>query len=395
MLTYEEIRQALKDVPKPCAFLHEPSLNENIEAILEMSGDKKIRIASKSIRSIAVLEKIMAYSDRFQGLMCFTASEASYLYEKGFDDLLVAYPVWDENQLRTVCKLIKQGATITLMIDSVEHLKRLEEMAKKESGRFLVAIDFDLSTSFPGLHFGVYRSPIRSVADLTRLIEKIKESDYVKLDGLMGYEAQIAGVVDNAPGQSIKNLLVRLLKKRSVKDISKKRSEIMKALNREGVQLRFINGGGTGSLQTTKKDAGITEVTAGSGFYQSHLFDKYKDFILNPAVGFAVEITRKPENQIYTCAGGGYVASGSAGKDKLPEIFFPEGASLIANEGVGEVQTPVRYSGPINLKHGDPIIFRHSKAGELCERFHYLYVIKDSQVVEKITTYRGEGKCFL
>jgi len=59
------------------------------------------------------------------------------------------------------------------------------------------------------------------------------------------------------------------------------------------------------------------------------------------------------------------------------------------------VQTPILYDGPITLTYGDPIIFRHSKAGELCERFNALYLIKDKKVISEKLTYRGEGKCFL
>src|SRR5699024_3111183 len=217
----------------------------------------------------------------------------------------------------------------------------------------------------------------------------------LRLDGMMGYEAQIAGVVDKAPGKNLKNQAVRFLKKQSIKEISKKRRELMKALRQEGVSLRFINGGGTGSLRSTVRDEYITEVTAGSGFYNSHLFNKYESLYLRPALFFATEIILQQTENIYTCAGGGYVASGAADEDKWPEIHLPEGASLIKNEGAGEVQTPILYDGPIALTNGDPIIFRHSKAGELCERFNVLHLIKDDKVVSEKLTYRGEGKCFL
>lgn len=395
MYSYEEIQDALVNVPKPCAYLHVESLENNIKSILQMSGDKKIRIASKSIRSVAVLKMIMEYSERFQGVMCFTADEALYLHEQDFDDLFIAYPIWDETQLRKICQLVKNGAIITVTIDSTEHLQHLERIAKDENGSFLVAIDIDLSTQFPGLHFGVYRSPLRTVTDVMALIKQINQSSYVKLDGLIGYEAQIAGVVDKAPKQQMKNNLVHLLKRRSIKEIKQKRSAIMKALQNEGVFVRFFNGGGTGSMLTTQEEEAVTELTVGSGFYNSHLFDKYTSFQLAPAVGFAIEITRKPKENIYTCLGGGYVASGAAGKDKLPEIYLPKGAKLTVNEGAGEVQTPVIYKGPIPLQLGDPIILRHSKAGELCERFHYLHIIKGNRVIDQYTTYRGDGKCFL
>src|SRR5699024_3792258 len=93
------------------------------------------------------------------------------------------------------------------------------------------------------------------------------------LDGIMGYEAQIAGVTDSDPRQRTKNLAIRHLKKQSLKKIHHKRTQLMKRLQKEKIPVRFINGGGTGSLEETAKEASVTEVTVGSGFFSSHLFD--------------------------------------------------------------------------------------------------------------------------
>jgi len=38
---------------------------------------------------------------------------------------------------------------------------------------------------------------------------------------------------------------------------------------------------------------------------------------------------------------------------------------------------------------------RHAKAGELCERFDVLHLIRGSERVATVPTYRGEGACFL
>ena len=74
--TYRERREKNVDrgilkVPLPCAFLDEVALDRNIQSIIELSGNKKIRIASKSLRSVPVMQRILAASDRFQGIMCF------------------------------------------------------------------------------------------------------------------------------------------------------------------------------------------------------------------------------------------------------------------------------------------------------------------------------------
>src|SRR5260370_34092922 len=135
-----------------------------------------------------------------------------------------------------------------------------------------------------------------------------------------------------------------------------------------GLQFRFGKGGGTGSVPTTREEPALTEITVGSGSYAPALFDTYRNFRYLPAVGFAIEIVRRPRRSIYTCLGGGYVASGSAGPDKLPQPYLPRGARLLSLEGAGEVQTPNSYQGTEQLNVEDPVFLRPPKAGELCDR---------------------------
>ncbi|WP_265182299.1 hypothetical protein [Geomicrobium sp. JCM 19055] len=165
-------------------------------------------------------------------------------------------------------------------------------------------------------------------------------------------------------------------------------------MRKEGIKLSFINGGGTGSLMTTAQDPSVTELTVGSGLYQPTLFDHYSSFQYDPALYFALPVVRKPTSQIYTCLGGGYVASGASGKDRLPSPVYPEDAQLLSLEGAGEVQTPIQCRSS-TLSIGDPVIFRPAKAGEICERFTSIALIRNNQVVGHVPTYRGEGICFL
>jgi D-serine deaminase-like pyridoxal phosphate-dependent protein len=243
--------------------------------------------------------------------------------------------------------------------------------------------------------FGVWRSPVRTPAQAVALAERVGDAEHLALDGLMGYEAQIAGLPDHAPGQGSQGPVIRRLKRGSRRRVARRRATVIQALARAGHRLRFVNGGGTGSLETTAAERAVTEVTAGSGFYSPTLFDHYDDFRHLPAAGFAIEIVRRPAAGVYTCLGGGYVASGAPGPDKVPSPYLPEGASLVATEAAGEVQTPIRYRGPEKLALGDPILMRHAKAGELCERFNHLVVIADGRVDDEWATYRGEGHDFL
>ncbi|MGH3658455.1 MAG: amino acid deaminase/aldolase, partial [Micromonosporaceae bacterium] len=164
---------------------------------------------------------------------------------------------------------------------------------------------------------------------------------------------------------------------------------------REIAPLRFVNAGGTGSIELSAGDPAATEITAGSGLYGPALFDTYRVWKPRPAALFALSVVRRPAPRIATVHGGGWIASGAAGKDRLPTPYLPGGLSLLGTEGAGEVQTPLRGTAADNLAVGDRVWFRHAKAGELCEHVPLLHLVDGDTVVGTAPTYRGEGHAFL
>ncbi len=378
----------------PLAFVDLDLFDRNIRDIAARAGGKRIRIASKSLRCVPLLERILSFGAPYFGVMAYSAREVVFLSQQGFDDLLVAYPVWHEADDARLGEEIQRGKRICCMVDCEEHVRCLDTLGRRHRVEIPLCLDIDLATSFPGIHFGVRRSPVKTPEQAVKLCRRIAAAKNVRLDGVMGYEAQIAGVPDYSPGSAIVSGLIRFLKKRSLPEIRERRAAIVSAIRAEGVELSFINGGGTGSVEKTAEEDCITEVTVGSGFFSPVLFDWYAGFHHSPSVGYAIEITRVPVPGIFTCHGGGYVASG-VGKDKMPRPYLPEGAALLPLEGAGEVQTPIRYNGPEKLGLGDPVFMRYAKAGEMCERFNLLLGISDGTVVEEFPTYRGEGQVFL
>ncbi len=228
---------------------------------------------------------------------------------------------------------------------------------------------------------------------------EIAERPGTELAGLMAYEGQIAGVGDRIAGRPVRSAEIRLMQSRSEAEIRSRLPRIVAAvresLAEHGHELGFINGGGTGSLARTAAAGIVTELTAGSGFYAPALFDSYRSLALEPAAMFALPVVRRPVGGVATLLGGGYVASGSPGRDKLPEPYLPGGLRFDREEGAGEVQTPVSGAAAYKLRVGDRVYLRHAKAGELCERFDALYLVEGERIVDQVPTYRGEGKTFL
>ena len=95
----------------------------------------------------------------------------------------------------------------------------------------------------------------------------------------------------------------------------------------------------------TAADPSVTELAAGSGLYSPTLFDGYRAFRGRPAALFALAVTRRPAPGTVTVAGGGWIASGPAGADRLPTPVYPAGLRTVGTEGAGEVQTPLRGRG--------------------------------------------------
>ena len=394
-MDYQYYNQLFKHQLLPLAYLDLDLFDKNILEIKKRCSKGTIRIASKSLRCRFALERILNSGIPYQGIMTFSPWESVWLSENGFDNLLIGYPTVNRAALEAICIATANRKEIIPMVDCIQHLDIIQEIAKKNEVVQPVCIDVDMSSDFPGVHFGVYRSSITNLNTFKKFLDTAITYPNIRIVGIMGYEAQIAGIGTKTPTEKIKSNVIKVLKYISIKELAKRRADCVNYAITKGVQLDFVNGGGTGSMETTLSEDCVTEVTVGSGFYSPALFDDYEDFHHLPAVGFACEITRLPAKNIFTCSGGGYIASGGISVSKQPKPYLPKGIELFENEGAGEVQTPVKYSGKIPLNIGDTILFRHAKAGEICERFNALHIISEGKIKTTVETYRGENKCFL
>jgi D-serine deaminase-like pyridoxal phosphate-dependent protein len=187
----------------------------------------------------------------------------------------------------------------------------------------------------------------------------VAKSPGFRLAGLMGYEGQIAGLGDN-PSNKMRGVALRFIQRRSADELWRRRTAAVRRIT-DLSPLQFVNGGGTGSIESTAADPSVTEIAAGSGLVGPLLF---------------------------------YIASGTGTKDRLPRPFLPSGLSLTGTEGAGEVQTPVRGAAANRLNIGDRVWMRHAKAGELGERLTTYYLVDSDDAVTAAPTYRGEQQCF-
>ncbi|MFD4542297.1 amino acid deaminase/aldolase [Streptomyces bauhiniae] len=380
----------------PLALVDLAAFDANAADLVRRANGKPIRVASKSVRCRALLERVLA-REGFAGLMSFTLAESLWLARSGFDDVLLAYPSADRAGYAELAGDPKLAASVTVMVDDVAQLDLID--ASRAGGREVVRVCLELDTSlrlFGGrVRVGARRSPLHSPAQLAELARSVARRRGFRLVGIMGYEGHVAGVGDAVAGHPVRSRAVRLMQAAARKELAERRGAAVRAVRAVVPELEFVNGGGTGSVQHTAAEDAVTEIAAGSGLYVPRLFDNYTSFTGRPAALFALPVVRRPGVGAVTVLGGGYPASGAAGPDRLPVPYLPEGLRFDPQEGAGEVQTPLLGSPADDLLIGDKVWFRHAKAGELCERFDVLHLVEGDTVTATVPTYRGEGHTFL
>lgn len=376
----------------PAVVVDLEAVESNARDMLRRANGTPIRVASKSIRIPQLISHVLAFPG-FQGVLAYSLAEALYLFREGIsDDIVVAYPTLDARAISALADDDAARAAICVMVDRPEHLQALASSAS-ENAPIRVCMDVDASfRPLPGVHIGTLRSNLFSPKQAAAFARRIVTQPELQLAGIMMYEGHIAGVGD--AGNSPRARAIRLMQAVSRKELAKRRAKVVAAVEKVAGPLEFVNGGGTGSLESTCAEAAVTEAAAGSGFLAPTLFDNYRAFNLRPASWFVLPTTRRPKKGVVTVSGGGRIASGPAGADRLPTPWYPTGLRYAAEEGPGEVQTPLLGKAANAISLGDPVWFRHAKAGEIAEHTQEVIAVRGGDIIAHWPTYRGKGLIF-
>ncbi len=399
--THGQYKGLFKDYRFPLAFVDLDRFDRNVAyvAATQKESGKTIRVASKSIRCLELIKRVFEKGgSAYRGILAFTMEEAAFLIDNGLDDIIVAYPTVQPSDLDLFIEKTRKGATLSLVADSLEHLIILSKAGDKAGVCLKICLDADMSFKTLGglVHMGVRRSPVHSPDQVAALALAARDLPGIRISALMGYEAQVASLNDNFPGSRLKNSLLRIFKKKSVRELTLRRQKMIDDLASKGLMPEVVNGGGSGSLVSTGQDDSVTEVTAGSAFFAPGLFTYFHEVAFEPAAFFGLQVARIPKKGMITCQGGGYIGSGEVNANRLPWPVMPQGLSYIPMEGAGEVQTPLKLPKDCpDLALGDPVFFQHAKAGELCERFNQLTLVENNRIIGSTPTYRGQGNAFL
>src|SRR3954454_11676658 len=251
----------------PFAVVDLAAFDANAADLLRRAAGTPVRLASKSVRCRAMIERGLGAGLR--GVLAFTLPEALWLAGHGFEDIVVAYPTADRRALRTLGSGVAREQ-VTVMVDSVEHLDAIEAAGASPAAPVRVCLDVDSGWWPLGgrVRIGLKRSPVRTPAAAAALAREVVRRPALRLDGLMSYEAHIAGLGDRPPGRAgaLAGAAIAAMQRTSAGELAARRAAVVAAV-REVAPLRFVNGGGTGSIERTGAEAAVNEGAAGGGAF--------------------------------------------------------------------------------------------------------------------------------
>ncbi len=176
------------------------------------------------------------------GIAVAKLGEAEVMVNAGFDDILVAYPVWGESKLRRLRALMER-ARVRVSLDSVEVAEGLGRLAVDVGGPVEVLVEVDTG------HHRLGRSPGEPTAELVTEIAKVTGVEVLGLLTHAGHAYRATSpeellAIADAEGSD----LVRTAE----------------LCAREGVPIREISVGSTPTARIVATVPGVTEFRPGT-----------------------------------------------------------------------------------------------------------------------------------
>lgn len=155
--------RATAHLDAPIAIVDLDAFDDNADDLVARAGGKPVRVASKSVRCRALLERVLARPG-FAGIMSYTLAESLWLARAGFEDILLAYPSADRSAFAELAADPKLAAAVTVMVDDHSQLELIDASRAGGQEEIRVCLELDTSLQLLGgrIRIGALRSPLRS-----------------------------------------------------------------------------------------------------------------------------------------------------------------------------------------------------------------------------------------
>ena len=264
-----------------------------------------------------------------KGITCSKLGEAEVLAASGIKDILLANQIVSPEKIMRVAGLAKSGVHITVLADNVENIRMLSEAANACGADIHVLVELDV---------GMGRCGVGTAEEVLELALLIQKTERIKFDGLQAYEGHLGHIPSEAERRAGVNTMI------------KKVTDVVNLLKDNGIPVKEISGGGTGTYCMTGDNTIWTEIQAGSYLFMDLEYNRL-GLKFGQALTVLATVIHKREGFAVTDAG-----SKTCGTDQgQPEIKGHPEISVVLNEEHGllkDVHNQMRFGQKIEYNPG-------------------------------------------
>ncbi len=227
----------------PALVIDVPVFVENIRTGQEIirNNGVSLRPHAKTHKSVRIAKLQMQAGAK--GICCAKVGEAEAMVQGGIKKILLTSPVVEPSKIRRLGQLNKDAEDLMVVVDNVENVQALQQMARAVSKKFRLIIDVDV---------GLNRTGLTSPEKVLELAKYIIEAEEVRMFGLQAYSGAIQHIPKTTERRKASHAQLAFLK------------DLRKTLREEKVPLQVITGSGTGSHLVDMEEAVFSDIQLGS-----------------------------------------------------------------------------------------------------------------------------------
>jgi D-serine deaminase-like pyridoxal phosphate-dependent protein len=233
----------LAHVDTPALLLDTDALHANIDHMARYFAGKPatLRPHFKSHKCTA-LARLQLQAGNAVGITCAKLGEAEVAADAGIRNILIANQIVGPLKISRLVALAKR-ADVMVAVDSVDNVTMISEMASATGARVGVLVEVDI---------GMHRCGVGSPDQALALSRVVAAAPGLRFEGLQGYEGHCIDLRDDAERMRQARAALETL------------VDARRFIERAGVRVNVVSGGGTGTYMLWAETDGVDEVQVGS-----------------------------------------------------------------------------------------------------------------------------------
>lgn len=351
----------IQNIPTPALIVDKTIFDKNALAMKELLKNSKLKLRPhyKSHKCADIAR--MQVEGGAVGLTCAKLDEAIDLIDSGIENVLIANQIVDPSKIAKLAYLAK-CCKLAVCVDNEQNAVAISNACKLAGSTVYLLIEYEV---------GMERCGIANKEDILALAKVIKGLDNVEFEGIQAYAGHISHV------ESLED------RRLAIKENYAKISELIGYLSKNGIEVKTLSGGSTGTSVIKAKEGLYTELQAGSYLFMDSTYSELNLpfenslFILSTVVSVNGNIA--------------VVDAGvkSCGVDQgMPKCVGFETKKIVASEEHFQLHFPSK-----KLKVGDKVLLIPGHCCSTVNLHDKIYFVKDDKALYRVPiTARGCSK---